>query len=129
MVKPPQNTFVYLIDGDAAVRDSLTVFGETIGTQVHCFGTHSAFRRAFESTLPACVICAAQLPDSDGLKVHSEVRARCPNLPFALLLSAADVKLRERARAAGIEHIIRKPLVNQQLRQFIHEVTAGSPGS
>jgi AmiR/NasT family two-component response regulator len=78
--------------------------GEIVGESVRCSDTLAMVRRAS----PDVVVCAAGLPDGDGVQAAAQVtQADCP---VVLFTSHTEEALVERARAAGVMGFLLKPL-------------------
>ena len=78
--------------------------GEVVGESVRCADALAVVRRH----APDVAICAAGLPDGDGVKTAAELTAA--NCPVVLFTSHTDEALVERARGAGIMAYLLKPL-------------------
>jgi two-component system, response regulator PdtaR len=88
-----------------ALRGAVTAAGGAIvGESVRCSDVLVMVRRGS----PDIVVCAAGLPDGDGVQAAAQVvQADCP---VVLLTSHTDAALVERARAAGVMAFLLKPL-------------------
>lgn len=78
--------------------------GEVVGEAVRCADALAVVRRA----APDVAICAAGLPDGDGVQAAAEVTAA--GYPVVLFTSHTDEALVVRARGAGIMAYLLKPL-------------------
>jgi response regulator NasT len=78
--------------------------GEVVGESVRCADALAVVRRA----APDVVICAAGLPDGDGVQTAAQITAS--DYPVVLFTSHTDAALVERARAAGVMGYLLKPL-------------------
>src|SRR2546427_12170761 len=78
--------------------------GEVVGESVRCADALAVVRRA----APDVAICAAGLPDGDGVQTAAQLTAG--DCPVVLFTSHTDEALVERARAAGIMAYLLKPL-------------------
>src|SRR2546430_6038435 len=78
--------------------------GEVVGESVRCADALAVVRRA----APDVAICAAGLPDGDGVQTAAQLTAG--DYPVVLFTSHTDEALVERARAAGIMAYLLKPL-------------------
>ena len=89
----------------AALRSAVwAAGGEIVGETLRCADTLAMIRR----TSPDVAVCAAGLPDGDGVQAAAQVtQADCP---VVLLTSHTDEGLVERARAAGVMGFLLKPL-------------------
>lgn len=110
---------VCVIDPDPAVRDSAYTLFQTQPVQVMTFAGVCAFWEAIGCTRPTCVIAEVELPDGDGIELYIQLLHRHPDMPFALLLSRETGAAPHRARAQGIRAVYQKPLLVDQLRQFV----------
>jgi len=111
--------WVYLVDADPAVRDSLTTLMGLNGFEVRTFSTGTAFLRSLDGELMRCVICEADLPDTNGIQIFNDLRDTNRLAPFALLVSRQNQATVRSARAAGITRIFQKPLVHRHLLSFV----------
>lgn len=106
--------FVCVVDGDPAVRESLKYLCDSNGYQAVGFATGDALFRAIDLHGRArCVICDAQLPDSNGVDLFVELRARGVAVPFALMVSRMSLLSTRRAMRVGIETVWRKPILDR----------------
>ena len=78
--------------------------GEIVGESLRSRDALAMIRR----TSPDIVVCAAGLPDGDG--VHAAAQATDADRPVVLFASHTDEALVERARAAGVMGFLLKPL-------------------
>jgi len=78
--------------------------GEVVGESVRCADALAVVRRA----APDVAICAAGLPDGDGVQTAAQLTAA--DYPVVLFTSHTDEALVERARGAGIMAYLLKPL-------------------
>lgn len=112
MHKPADGTTrwrVAIVDDHERSRSALrsavwAAGGEIVGESVRCSDTLVMIRRAS----PDVVVCAAGLPDGDGVEAAAQVtQADCP---VVLFTSHTEAALVERARAAGVMGFLLKPL-------------------
>jgi FixJ family two-component response regulator len=110
---------VVVVDGDPAVRDSLSTLLDLNGYQVQSFATGAAFLKQLDGGASIeCVVCEADLPDTDGIQIYRQLRSKS-DTPFALLVSRRNANVIRLAREAGIEQVFLKPLVHRRLIEFI----------
>lgn len=115
---------VCALEPDPAVRDSLVTLLEVEGYSVTTFSTARAFFHALPSLYPDLVICEAQLPDSDGYRVHADLQLHRRGTLFVLMSSDREERHGPGAQRRGISHVLRKPIVDRQLLSLIG--TSGS---
>ena len=83
--------------------------GEVVGEAVRCSDALPVVRRAASDV----AICAAGLPDGDGVQAAAQLTAS--DCPVVLFTSHTDEALVERARAAGVMGFLLKPLRSAEL--------------
>jgi len=89
----------------AALRSAVGMAGGAIvGESVRCGDALAMVRR----TSPEVVVCAAGLPDGDGVRTAAQVTQA--DYPVVLFTSHTDEALVERARQAGVMGFLLKPL-------------------
>ena len=114
---------VHVVDGDPAVRDSLTTLLDLNGYSVAAYATAAAYLEAEvdldQRSRDRWVVCEAELPDGSGIDLFGKVRAADSDTAFILLVSRRDPSVIESARAAGIDRIYSKPLVHRRLIEAI----------
>lgn len=106
---------IYVVDDDAAVRDSLSLLLETQGYAVARFPSAPAFLAA-APTLPAGVLVAdIRMPGMDGLELQRHLNARAPSFPIIVITGHGDVPLAVRAMKAGAVDFIEKPFAAEAI--------------
>jgi response regulator NasT len=108
-VQPGSRWRVAIVDDHERSRSALRAAiwaagGEVVGEAVRCADALALTRRA----VPDVVVCAAGLPDGDGVQVAAQLTAA--DCPVVLFTSHTDSALVERARAAGVMAYLLKPL-------------------
>ena len=84
---------VHVVDGDPAVRDSLTTLLDLNGFAVSTYATGGAFldylahNEGSGSCAQQWVVCEADLPDGSGIEVFGRMREAKLPAPFILLVS------------------------------------------
>lgn len=109
------NPIVFIIDDDAAVRDSLTLMLEQVGIHVQSFDSAKAFLSAFQSDFSGCIIIDVQMPDVDGLQLQEELSRRKIVLPVIFLTGHGDIPMSVRAIKAGAMDFLTKPVIREKL--------------
>lgn len=111
----PDDEHVYIVDDDAAVRDSLSVLLDARGYKVRVFGSAQEFLDA-ASTLPlGCLIADIRMPEMDGLELQQRLSERSLSLPTIVVTGHGDVPLAVRAMKAGAMDFIEKPFSSQTI--------------
>lgn len=116
---------VYVIDGDAAVRDSLCVLLAGIDAEIKDYHSAEAFLAAPLAAGSRCLIVEIHLPGMSGLELLEVLRQRQQLAPAIVLASDSDVPLAVQAMRLGAVDFIDKPFVDQVLLNRVRQALAG----
>ena len=72
----PAALTVYIVEDDAAVRDSLSLMLGLAGYPTALFADAEAFLAAYRDDWAGCVVADLRLPGKSGLELQAELRAR-----------------------------------------------------
>jgi two-component system response regulator FixJ len=124
-MQSPAKPIVYVVDDDADVLGSLRFLLETDGFDVQTFRNGAALLNAVRSTGVDCFVIDYKMPDMNGLDLASRLRNREIAAPIILITGYPDENISTRAAAAGVRHVLLKPLLDESLvkriRGVIHE--------
>jgi two-component system, LuxR family, response regulator FixJ len=122
---------VYVVDDDPAVLGSLRFLLETDGFDVRTFGSGGALLGAVRPADADCFVIDYKMPDMNGVDLTNRLRNRDIAAPVILITGYPDENIRARAEAAGIRHVLHKPLLEDSLvahvRGAIQEKLADPP--
>jgi two-component system, LuxR family, response regulator FixJ len=124
---PPSSvkSTIYVVDDDAGVLGSLRFLLETDGFTVRTFRSGAALLNAALSTGVDCFVIDYKMPDINGIDLASRLRGRNITAPVILITGYPDENIGTRAAAAGVGHVLRKPLLEdslvKQIRAAIEE--------
>ncbi len=113
---------VLVVDDDLAVRESLKFALELEGLAVRVFGSGRELLEHPGLPQARCLILDYRMPVMDGFEVLDHLAARKVRLPVILITSGATGALRQRAAAAGVWHVLEKPLSDSSLVENIQDV-------
>jgi NO-binding membrane sensor protein with MHYT domain/signal transduction histidine kinase/ActR/RegA family two-component response regulator len=118
---------VMLVDDDRALvalaEETLAQLGyEPVG-----FDSSVAALRAFceDPKRFDLVLTDEAMPDLTGTELAREVRQLRPDISIILMSGYSDTDLSERAQAAGIVHVCRKPLVRRDIAESVARALQG----
>ena len=115
---------VYIVDDDAAVRDSLAILLRLHGYAAVSFATGEAFLGALdkgELRSGGVVLLDLRLPGIGGAQVHAELIERRIEWPVVVLTAHGDVASARNALKAGAADFIEKPIQESVLLAAIAE--------
>jgi two-component system response regulator FixJ len=117
---------IFVVDDDAAVRDSLSELLEAEGFLVEAYDSAKAFLAGYKPKEACCVVADIRMPDMDGLELQEEIIRRGLGLPVIIITGHGDVPLAVRAMRAGAVDFIEKPFDDEALRSSIERGIAQS---
>jgi RNA polymerase sigma factor (sigma-70 family) len=110
---------VYIVDDDAAVRDSLSLMLGLAGHRTALFADAEAFLEAYSEDWAGCVVADLRLPGASGVELQAELRARGSTLPFVIITAHGDVPTARVAFQAQAVDFLEKPFDQAQLQAAI----------
>ena len=106
---------VYVIDDDAAVRDSIALMLGLEGYRTALFADAEAFLAAWREDWAGCVIADVRLPGCSGVELQEAIRRRGIALPFVIITAHGDVATARAAFRAQAVDFLEKPFDNAHL--------------
>ncbi len=115
----PAALTVYIVDDDAAVRDSLSLMLGLGGYSTALFADAEALLAAWRADWAGCVVADLRLPGKSGLELQAELRTRGAALPVIIMTAHGDVPSARTAFQAHAIDFLEKPFNHAQLRAAI----------
>jgi FixJ family two-component response regulator len=125
-VHPPVQPIVYVVDEDAAVRESLQLLATCAGWRVEAFATAKSFLDWPPEPVPSCLVLDVSLPDANGLDLQARLAMERSDLPVIFITEREDVSLTVRAMKAGALDFLTKPANHEMLTSAIRDALARS---
>jgi FixJ family two-component response regulator len=107
--------FVYLVDDDYVVRETLREFLEKCGFQVWTFSSARQYLDFTRTDMTACLVLDFNLPDIGGLDLLQQISGKF-SPPIIFISAQADVPSSVRAMKAGALEFLMKPVDSERLR-------------
>jgi len=101
---------VFIVDDDAAVRDSISLLCETAGLAVECHGSAESFLAAYRPDQPGCLVLDVRMGKMSGPELHAELTRRGSHLPIIYLTAHGDIPMTVHAIKAGAADFLTKPI-------------------
>jgi len=114
-LSPSAKATVYVVDDDADVLGSLRFLLETDGFDVRTFRNGAALLNAVHSTGVDCFVIDYKMPNMNGIDLASRLRNRDIAAPVILITGYPDENISAKAAAAGVQHVLLKPLLEESL--------------
>ena len=106
---------VLLVEDEADAREYVEQLLRGEGAEVRSAGSADAALAALAEFTPDVLLCDLGMPGRDGLWLVAEVRRRLPALPTVALTAYARREDVDRARAAGFDRYLVKPVDPERL--------------
>ena len=115
---------VYVVDDDAAMRDSIAELVESVGMRAELYPSGPSFLVAYAPQPPCCLVLDVRMPEMSGLTLLQRLQAQGSPLPVILLTSHGDVPMAVAAMKAGAIDFVQKPYREQALLDSIQAALA-----
>jgi FixJ family two-component response regulator len=100
---------VFIIDDDAAMRDSLEAMLRARGMRAEAFASVAEFLGWYDGTAAGCLVIDLNMPGGSGIEGLRALAARGIDLPAILMTGRTDTAFDAQGRAAGATATILKP--------------------
>lgn len=118
-MKDREDIRIVLVDDDRDACESLSQVLQFDGYSVRFATTAEDALTAVEEYQPICALLDLGLPDLDGCELSRQLRQRYgPDLVLIAVTGRSGQKAYDMAMAAGIDHVLSKPLSLDRLRSF-----------
>ncbi|MGA9665947.1 MAG: response regulator [Gallionella sp.] len=101
---------VYVVDDDAAIRDSLSMMLEASGYAVATCASAGKFLEICAPKSQGCMILDVDMPGMDGPALQQELLRRGVELPVIFLTGKGTIPVTVRAMKAGAMDFLTKPV-------------------
>lgn len=118
----PRNARVYIIDDDAAMRDSLEFLLGTADFSVALFDSAAQFLEALPELGFGCVVTDIRMPGMDGMELLKRLQAGPVRLPTIVMTGHGDVPLAVEAMKLGAVDFLEKPFEDERLIGMIRAI-------
>ncbi len=114
---------VYVIDDDAAMRDSLSFLLDSSGFGVTLFENAQAFLDALPGLAFGCVVSDVRMPGSTASSCCKRMKAQASPFPILIMTGHGDVPLAVEAMKLGAVDFLEKPFEDDRLTAMIETAT------
>jgi len=111
---------VFIVDDDAAVRDSIAELVGSVGLRSEGYESGAAFLQSYRSERPGCLVLDVRMAEMSGLAVQQRLNAQGARLPVIMLTAHGDVGMAVQAMKAGASDFLQKPYRDQALLDSIN---------
>lgn len=100
---------VFVVDDDAAVRDSLSWMIEAAGLKVETFASAEDFLASYDPLRPGCLVLDMRMPGMSGIALQKQLASRNIDIAIIFITAHASVPTAVHAMRAGAIDFLTKP--------------------
>ena len=112
--------FVFVVDDDVSVRESLELLIRFAGWQPETFASAQEFLARPRAHTPSCLVLDVSLPDLNGLDLQQLVADRT-DMPIIFITGHGDIPMTVRAMKAGAAEFLTKPFNDEVLLSALRQ--------
>ncbi len=101
---------VFIVEDDAAVRDSLGLLLGLQGFRTQAFSCAEDFLRIYQPSWAGCVLLDVRMPGLSGLELQETLRQKDLGLPVIIMTAHGDVSTVRTALKSGAVDFLEKPV-------------------
>ena len=116
-----KNPFVFVIDDDASMRDSLSDLLGSAGLNVQTFASAREFLASPRPDAVSCLVLDVQLPGLSGLDLQQELAKLDVQIPVIFITGHGDIPMTVRAMKAGAIEFLTKPFRDEDLLNAVEQ--------
>jgi DNA-binding NtrC family response regulator len=113
--------FVFVIDDDSSIRQSLSNLLRSAGLNVETFASAQEFLATERSHSPGCLVLDVQLPGLSGLDLQQELTKNNAAIPIIFITGHGDIPMTVRAMKAGAVEFLTKPFRDEDLLNAVEQ--------
>ena len=112
---------VFVVDDDAAMRQSLSNLIRSVGLRVEAFASAQEFLRSKLTDVPGCLVLDVRLPGLSGLDLQKRMAEAGIEIPIIFITGHGDIPMSVRAMKAGAVEFLTKPFRDQDLLDAVQQ--------
>lgn len=114
------STWIYIVEDDLEVRQSLSFTLSRAGYQMSCFEDGPSLIDATLTIVPACILLDIRLPGASGLHILQTLRERGDLAPVIMVSGVKEIETAVEALKLGAVDYIEKPFSVADLLARVH---------
>jgi two-component system, LuxR family, response regulator FixJ len=111
---------VYVVDDDAAIRDALSLLISLNGLRAAVFSSAETFMDALDQRWRGCLLTDLKMTGLSGLELQSALKDRGITLPVVVLTAHGDVATTRTALKNGAVDFLEKPVDENRLIEVLN---------
>ena len=105
-----QSPIVFIVDDDAAVRNSLRLLVKSVGLSAAVFVSAQELLASYDPHQPGCLVLDVQLPGLSGLALQQELIKADIQIPTIFITGHGDIRMSVQAIKSGAVEFLTKPI-------------------
>lgn len=111
---------VFVVDDDAAMRDSIACLLESENLSCRVFSDAGSFLEFCDRQQQGCILLDIRMPGMSGMELLENLKANGIQLPVIFITGHGDVPLAVRALKLGAFDFLQKPFSASELLERVH---------
>ena len=111
---------VFIVDDDAAVRDSIQELVESVGLRAESHSSGQEFLASYQSQRSGCLVLDVRMAGMSGLVLQEKLNELGARIPVIIITGHGDVPMAVHALKAGAVDFVQKPYRHQLLLDSIN---------
>jgi FixJ family two-component response regulator len=111
---------VFIVDDDAAVRDSIQELVESVGLRAESHSSGLAFLASYQPQRSGCLVLDVRMAGMSGLVLQEKLNELGARIPVIIITGHGDVPMAVHALKAGAVDFVQKPYRHQLLLDSIN---------
>jgi len=116
-----QNSTVYIVDDDQAIRHAMELLMRSVGLDYQIFHSADDFLSGYSNDRAGCLVLDIRMPGMGGLELQEKLNDMGSTLPIIFITGHGDVPMAVEAMQKGAVDFIQKPFRDQELLDRIGE--------
>jgi DNA-binding NtrC family response regulator len=116
-----KNPFVFVVDDDASIRESLRNLFRSAGLNTKTFASAQEFLASPGTDAGSCLVLDVQLPGLSGLDLQQELAKLDVQIPIIFITGHGDIPMSVRAMKAGAIEFLTKPFRDEDLLNAVEQ--------
>lgn len=116
-----QNSTVYIVDDDQAIRHAMELLMRSVGLDYEIFHSGDDFLSNHTNERAGCLVLDIRMPGLGGLELQEKLNNSGSTLPIIFISGHGDVPMAVEAMQKGAVDFIQKPFRDQELLDRIGE--------
>ena len=109
------NPFIFVVDDDRSIRESLRNLLRSVGFNVQTFASAQEFLTSQRPGAPSCLVLDVRLPGLSGLDLQQALARDEVQIPIIFITGHGDIPMTVRAMKAGAVEFLTKPVKSRDL--------------